>query len=280
MKKSLSIWSVHRLYEQGTLTLEGFADFAQSIGAQGVEMVSFLLKNPKDEMPKFVEILKSRNLELASYSISNDFAKATSEERIEMIEHIKTELDIANSINCKTVRVFSSDFGNGAEFESARAWIVDGLKQTCDYADKYGINICLENHGYFAGTSDQMLVMLNEVNKKNLKVTLDIGNFILMDDDTCAAADKLAPMAALVHVKDFHLVRDYFPLKAYKANSGKKYIGAVIGTGVVDVQYSLKQLKANNYTGFLSLEYDGGESDTRENLQNGMQVLESILTNL
>lgn len=280
MKKSLSLWSVHRLYEQGIINLTQFVQFAHEIGAEGVEVVSFLLKDKDKQLPELMGALEEYGLALAAYSISNDFAKSSPEERSDMLEHVKKEIDIAEMLHCNTVRVFSSDYGNGIDYEVAREWIVDGLKQVCNYAKEKNINICLENHGYFAGTCAQMEQMINDVSCDNLKVTLDIGNFILMDDNPAHAAYVLASKAALVHVKDFHLVQDSYPMKAYKANSGKKYIGAVISTGVIDVKYALEQLIKADYTGYLSLEYDGGEADTRENLKIGMEILDILLKSL
>ncbi len=277
MKKSLSLWSVHRLFEAGDLSLKGFIDFAKSIDAEGVEIVSFLLKDKLTEMKEVMQLLKDNNMSLAAYSIANDFAKERAEERQNMIEQIKEEINIAEQIGATTIRVFSSDFGNGLAFDEARGYIVEGLKIICSYAKDKNIKIAMENHGYFSGTSSQVLQILQDVDSDNLFTTLDIGNFILVDDDPKKAAEMLAKTAALVHVKDFHHVQSYYPAKAYKANSGEKYIGAVIGSGVIDVRHALKQLKNSGYDGYLTLEYDGGEQDTRENLKLGMDNLTAIL---
>lgn len=280
MKKSLSLWSVNRLFTSGVLTLTGFVEFAAGIGAEAVEIVSFLLKEKDRQLPELMRALEKTGLSLAAYSISSDFAKPTEQERTDMLASVCLEIETAASLGCAVVRVFSSDFGNGLAFDVARGYIVDGLKKASAHAARFGVTLALENHGYYAGTAAQMQQILSDVDTPNLRVTLDIGNFILMDDDPAAAAKVLAPFAALAHVKDFYHVRDYYPLKAYKANSGEKYIGAVIGSGVIDVKYALEQLHAAQYAGFLSLEYDGGEADTRENLGRGMEVLSSILSGL
>jgi uncharacterized protein YsxB (DUF464 family) len=49
---------------------------------------------------------------------------------------------------------------------------------------------------------------------------------------------------------------------------------------VIDVKYALKQLIKARYEGYLSLEYDGGEADTRENLKTGMEILGILLKSL
>lgn len=277
MKKSLSLWSVHRLFEQGRLSIGDFVDFAADLGAEGVEIVSFLLTDKQRQLGELMAALRRRGLALAAYSINSDFALDSEEKRREMMARVQGEIDTAAALGCPVVRVFSSDFGNGIPYEQARQWIVEGLSEASRYAGEHNVRLALENHGYFAGTCQQMEELLAAVDSPWLSTTLDIGNFILMDDDPKAAARALAPKAALVHVKDFHRVQDNYPLKAYTSNGGRKYIGAVITSGVIDVDYALRQLYMNGYDGFLSLEYDGGESDPRENLRAGMDILGRLL---
>lgn len=280
MKKCLSLWSVHRLFEQNKISLGEFVSFASDIGAEGVEIVSFLLTDKERQLKELKDALERYHLTLAAYSINSDFAKSTESERRSMIDDVKEEIDTATALGCQVVRIFSSDFGNGNPYATARSHIVEGLKEVCAYAGTKNVYLALENHGYFAGTCRQMEDILRDVDSRWLFVTLDIGNFILMDDDPAYGAMRLAPKAALVHVKDFHRVSESYPLKTYTSNAGLRYIGAVITTGVIDVKYALEQLYRNDYKGYLTLEYDGGEPDTRENLRTGMDILGRLLNKI
>lgn len=278
MKKCLSLWSVHRLFEQNLMSLSDFVAFAAHIGAQGVEIVSFLLNDKERQLKELAEALAHYHITLAAYSINSDFAGNTDDGQNAMIEYVKSEIDTAAALGCPVVRIFSSDFGNGSAYETVRRRIVEGIKEVCAYAGTKNVCLALENHGYFAGTCRQMEDILKDVDSPRLFAALDIGNFILMDDDPAEAARRLAPRAALVHVKDFHRVSEDYPLKVYTSNGGQRYIGAVITSGVIQVKYALEQLYKNNYKGYLTLEYDGGELDTRENLGIGMDILDRLLS--
>lgn len=277
LKSSLSIWSLHSMVKRGEMDMVSFIDYAFTTGVEGVELVSFFWKDKEKEIPLIINALKRNNLQLCCYSINNDFAKPSIEEREAMITHVKNEIDTAIRLGTKIVRVFSSDYGNGENYNQAKVWIVEGLKKAAQYAKTKGIIICLENHGYYAGTSDQIIEIFSLVNEENLKLTLDIGNFILVDEDPKEAIEKLKDKAVHVHLKDSHEVGEDYQKKAYTSNSGRRIIAAVLGTGIVDVKHAIRTLKSVNYKGFLSVEYDGNEENTKPSVEEGILNLKKYL---
>ena len=76
MKKCLSLWSVHRLFEQNKISLGEFVSFASDIGAEGVEIVSFLLTDKERQLKELKDALERYHLTLAAYSINSDLQKA------------------------------------------------------------------------------------------------------------------------------------------------------------------------------------------------------------
>jgi len=277
LKSSLSIWSLHKMVDRREMDMVSFIDYAATTGIEGVELVSFFWKDKEREIPLITESLKRNNLQLCCYSIDNDFAKPNASEREDMLTHVKSEIDTAVKLGTKIVRVFSSDYGNGVNYNQAKAWIVEGLKKSAQYAKDKGVIICLENHGYYAGKSTQILELFSLVNQENVKLTLDIGNFILVDENPVEAIDKLKGIVAHVHVKDSHEVSEDYKEKTYTCNSGKKIIATVLGTGVVDVAHAIRALKSVNYNGFLSIEYDGYEENTKPSVEQGICNLKSYL---
>ena len=75
----------------------------------------------------------------------------------------------------------------------------------CDYAAGKGINIVMENHGFFINGSDRVLSLIQSINRPNLKMTVDVGNFLCVDEDPVAAVKKCLPMAEMIHLKDFYI---------------------------------------------------------------------------
>src|SRR5690606_12844059 len=74
-----------------------------------------------------------------------------------------------------------------------------------DYAGKYGITTSVENHGFFIQASDRVQSLINHVNRSNFKTTLDVGNFMCVDEDPVSAVKKNISYASVVHIKDFYL---------------------------------------------------------------------------
>ena len=63
--------------------------------------------------------------------------------------------------------------------------------------------LCIENHGLFAGRSDQVLEIINEIGSPALKSTFDTGNFVLVGQNPENAVEELKGYIDHVHVKDF-----------------------------------------------------------------------------
>ena len=76
MKLSISMWSVVSAVRQGRMDLPGFIEFAaqqQQNGAQGVELLDYFWRDRDAEIPKVMRQIGDAGLELAVYSIGNDF---------------------------------------------------------------------------------------------------------------------------------------------------------------------------------------------------------------
>ena len=82
-------------------------------------------------------------------------------------------------------------------------WIVDGLSAGAEYAHQNGITLALENHGKMAGRSDQVKTIIEKVGSPGLRANLDTGNFLLVGQNPVDAANELADLIALVHLKDY-----------------------------------------------------------------------------
>ena len=280
MKLSISMWSVVSAVRQKRIDLPGFIEFAarqQENGASGVELLDYFWTDPATEIAKVSRQIGAAGLELAVYSIGNDFFQPERGEWEKQLESLKTGVEVADRLGVRTLRVFSGNAKPGYAFEDGLAWIVEGLAQGAEYAARYHVTLALENHGLMAGRSDQVRQVIDAVGSPSLRANIDTGNFLLVNQNPTEAARDLAPLAALVHLKDFRRARPDETEHVYKALDGLPFTGAVVGQGAVDLPAIVGLLDAAGYTGWLSLEYEGGEDPLTVGVPQSLQAAQKLL---
>ena len=110
---------------------------------------------------------------------------------------------------------------------------------------------------------------------------VDIGNFTCADDKPEIADSRVAPYAAYVHVKDFHIksAEGTNPGEGFFTSRNGTYLrGAVIGHGNVPVQQCLRTLKKAGYDGNYAIEFEGIEHPMT-GLKIGLANLKKYLEN-
>ena len=280
MKLSISMWSVVSAVRQGRMDLPGFIEFAaqqQQNGAQGVELLDYFWRDRDAEIPKVMRQIGDAGLELAVYSIGNDFFQPERGAWEKQLADVRTGVEVADRLGVRTLRVFSGNAKPGYAFEDGLAWIVEGLAASAEHAQRYHVTLALENHGLMAGRSDQVQQVIAAVGSPALRANIDTGNFLLVGQNPTDAAQELAPLAALVHLKDFRCARPDETEHIYKALDGTPFTGAVVGQGQVDLPAIVKLLDAAGYGGWLSLEYEGGDDPLAVGVPQSLQAAQHLL---
>lgn len=258
MKLSVSMWSVVYPVRAGQMDLAGFVDFVAGQDAEGVELLDYFWKDKATELPQVKKQIADAGLELAVYSVGNDFFQPDRAVWEKQLADMKTGIDTANALEVGLMRVFSGNRKEGYELADGMDWIIDGLAQSAEYAAAHGVVLALENHGLMAGRSDQVRTMIETVNSPSLRANLDTGNFLLVGQNPTDAARDLADVVALVHLKDFAVAPEGQTSHVYKGLDGVGYTGTVVSEGQVDLAEILSILGKAGYDGWLSLEYEGG----------------------
>jgi len=280
MKLSISMWSVVAAVRQGRIDLPGFIEFAarqQENGARGVELLDYFWTDRAAEMSKVKQQIVDAGLELAVYSIGNDFFQPEREAWEKQLADFKTGIEVADRLEVRTLRVFSGNAKPGYSFDDGFAWIVDGLAAGAHHAENHGVTLALENHGLMAGRSSQVRRVIEAVGSPALRANIDTGNFLLVNQNPTEAAQELAALAALVHLKDFRRARPDETAHVYKALDGAPFTGAVVGQGEVDLAAIIKILDNAGYTGWLSLEYEGGDDPLTVGVPQSLQAAQKLL---
>jgi len=189
-----------------------------------------------------------------------------SEEALEQeIRNVMNHVDIAAALGVTRMRhdvaFRPAHEGTVAQFETDLPIIVQACRRIADYAAERGITTSLENHGYYVQSSERVRRVLHETARDNFKTTLDVGNFLCVDEDPISAVKNNIPYASMVHAKDFYLrPESRNPGEGWFQTAHGNYLrGAIVGHGDIDMYGVFRVLKQSGYDGYISVEFEGME---------------------
>ena len=81
MKLSLSMYSLVAAVHAGRMDLMGFVDYAAAQGVAGVELLDIFWTDAEREIPLMKRRIADAGMEVAVYSISNDFIQPKASDR-------------------------------------------------------------------------------------------------------------------------------------------------------------------------------------------------------
>ncbi|WP_067621878.1 sugar phosphate isomerase/epimerase family protein [Alicyclobacillus acidiphilus] len=269
MDLCVSMWSVHRKFYNDGWSVIDFLQFCHEAGVQHVELLDLFWRDADTEVPAVLEYLRSHDMKVAAYAVTNDFVHTDVANRESALQAVQNGISFAKKLGSPVVRVFSGDLKEGYDFESAFGYIVEGLKAAAAEAGD-DVILALENHGKLAGRGDQVKRVILEVGSNALKSTFDVGNFYLVGQQPMEALAQLSGYLGHVHVKDF-VPSD----KGLLATTGEYFAGAACGQGIVPFKDIFSMLDTIGYTGALSVEYEG-EGDELEGVHASLSFLRSL----
>ncbi|MCF6177575.1 MAG: sugar phosphate isomerase/epimerase [Victivallaceae bacterium] len=267
MKIGLSTYSLSRAIKAEQIDVIEAIQWIADNGGEHVEIVpgSFILTDNDPLVKAIVAKAKAINLEISSYTIGAQFIQTTEAELEAEITRVKKEVDIANALGVKLMRHDAAsrpaEQTSLEQFEADLPIISNACAQIADYAKQYGITTSVENHGLHLQAHERVQRLLRAVNRDNFKTTLDIGNFICVDENAFIAVKQNLKYASMVHAKDFHLKDGtYNPGEGWAQTPGGNYRrGAIVGNGDIKANQIIKFIKESGYNGFLSVEFEGME---------------------
>lgn len=278
MKLGVSTYSLLPAIESGEMTVLDVIDWVADLGGEHVEIVPFGFKLvDNDELVDAIrEKAAERNIDISNYSILANLLPDTEEEYRNEIERLKKEVDIANRLGVKRMRHDVSAFRRPMNqntiihYEKELPKMVAACREIADYANQYGITTTVENHGFYVNGSDRVQRLIEEVNRDNYRLTLDVGNFLCMDENPVMGTKKLVQYTEVVHLKDFYIRKaDRMPGAGmlYRCDSGTWFQsyggdllrGSIIGQGDIDLWGILGIIKSSEFDGYITIEFEGME---------------------
>jgi sugar phosphate isomerase/epimerase len=242
---------------------------AAEMGFDGVEI---LHRQMTDESNAALQKIKRRaflnGLDLCGFSTHQTFLSPKKAVRQKNVEHTIRCIELAYAMGIPTMRVNTGTWGTRRNFddlmkhrgmeepikgytdEDGFKWVIDGLGACLKAAQKCGVTMGLENHWGLGRTPEGVLRVVEALNSPWLQVTLDTGNFL---EDPYDRLAQLAPRTVLLQTKTYH-------------GGGRWY--------TLDLDYDriARIMRAAEYRGYLSLEFEGNE-DPRTAVPKSLALL-------
>ena len=245
MKTSCSSWSYHRTIAQERMDLFGFIRECADLKLDGVELLGHHFPATDcDTLRKIKYACTSRYLTIAMVSADGHLTVDDDAQRAAEVEKIGRWLDVAVTLGAPRIRFFC---GSGKELaaggDALYARVLPAMKRVVAMAEAKGIVAALENHG--GADADQLLRFHRDINSPWFAFTLDTGNFpptSAVGPDTYASIERTAPHASIIHAKFFNVLED---------GSDRDF----------DWPRIRAILDGAGFRGFLSVEYEGQDSD-------------------
>ena len=171
------------------------------------------------------------------------FVSPLAKERQANIDELRRYSDLAAELDAPYVRAFLGELPSGVNLDSSiYENITECLTVTADYAESVGVKVAIEPHDDFVRSST-IVPILNRVQHPALRVIWDIGNAFAAGEQPDRGFELFKGRIAYVQVKDGKRDDATWQL-------------CPLGQGNVPLDQVFKLLRANNYQGAFSVEWE------------------------
>ena len=216
-KLSLAQWSVNSLLFSGEMDNLDFPVLTKKHGMDAVEYVNQFFMDKAEDM-NYLRELKNRcdSEGVTSVLIMCDregqLGASDSAERIQTVEHHKKWVEAARYLGCHSIRVNAyTDIPWSEDTEianNAKNLVADGLRQLCEFSDRFDMNVLIENHGGYSSDPVWLADVIEITDHPRAGTLPDFGNFRIYGDDqrtvsfdSYIGTDLLMPQAKGVSLK-------------------------------------------------------------------------------
>ena len=243
-RKQLAVWKTH--------------------GLECVDLFHGMLQRVNETVPNMKRLLGDLGLAPSIYGIPTNLMSPEAADRSTSMDTVRRGIDACHELGIELL--FSHGGQHNNEGEDALRRYVDGLGQAADLCAQSGLQFGIENAGKMCHTDSELKRCIDLVNRPNMKVVLDGGNFILAGSDPHRAVTLLADKVIHVHVKSF--VPD-------PTRTPRPFRYCPTGQGRPDYRFVRDTLRQAGFDGCLSFEPEGGFDSQWE---HSLDVLTQIVS--
>ena len=255
-KISLAEWSLNKNLFGKKITNMDFPGIAKNqFGIHALEYVNQFFMD-KAENEAYLKELKSRTSDLGVRNVlimvdqEGHLADEDDKKRQECIENHYKWVEAAKFLGCHSIRV--NAYATSKDPEEGKTAAVDGLSRLTEFAEPYGLNVIVENHGGFSSNGQWLSSVMKQVNKPTCGTLPDFGNFCI----------ERGPDGCKDEYDRYKGVKELMPFaKGVSAKSGE--FDAKGNSVDTDYLKMMKIVKSFGYTGYVGIE-SGGKSPESE----------------
>lgn len=265
---SLAQWSLHKLLYANEITNLDFAGEARSMGFDAIEYVNSFFKDKAED----AGYLREMNARAADNGVTQllimcdgegALGDADSEKRTQAVGNHHKWVRAAKTLGCHSIRVNAASSGT---YEEQQKLAADGLRRLTEYAQPFGINVIVENHGGYSSNGEWLSGVMRRVDHPMCGTLPDFGNFC-MDWSRSSEPDawydrykgtgELMPFAKAVSAKSHEFDEQ----------------GNETGT---NYRRMMKVVLDSGYRGWVGVEYEGSKHAPRDGSVLTRKLLETI----
>jgi sugar phosphate isomerase/epimerase len=264
---SLAEWSLHRTIFGGKLNNLDFARTAkQEFGIDAIEYVNQFFKDKAKDAAYLAELNKraaDAGVKQLLIMIDGEGNLGDPDEgkRRQAVENHYKWVEAAKALGCHSIRV---NAGSAGTYEEQLQRAADGLRKLSEFAATHKLNVIVENHGGLSSNGAWLAAVMKMVNLPNCGTLPDFGNFRIGGDqwyDRYKGVEELMPFAKAVSAKSHDFDKD--------GNETK-----------TDYARMMKLVLAAGYSGYVGIEYEGGQLDEYAGIRATKALLEKVRTQL
>lgn len=265
---SLAQWSVHRALRSGEMTHLDFPGVAKKLGIGAVEFVNFFFEHATDR--RYLDDVQAAcdEAEVKSLLImcgrEGNLGDPDAAKRTQAVINHEKWVTTAWYLGCHSIRVDAKSAGTR---EQQRDRVVDGLGRVCQFAEPYGLDVIVENHGGLSSDGEWLSDVIKRVDRPNCGTLPDFGNFKITRDplveyDRYKGTDELMPFAKGVSAKSY----------GFDAQGNETTIDYFKMLDIV--------VKKHGYRGHIGIEWEGKEISEHEGIVLTHKLLERYRSTL
>lgn len=259
--------------------IEYAASHTRALGFNGVEYFGRAHAQILPEAGRERQVLDREGLTVSCYSIlAQLFTSDQKTVEEQMARHVEAAAILGSPylhhtlfppISMKTVTESCREVFEG---------VVDLAERIAKRCHDYGITCLYEPQGVYFNGVVGLSKIYEELKARGCDVGIcgDFGNSLFVDVDPVEIFDHFASEIRHVHMKDYRMIgRGASDESAYESLSGKRFLDAPLGEGVVDFVHGFRVLRSVGYDGAVSFELEGGDDTLCRSLARIKSVIAS-----
>ena len=266
-KISLAEWSLNKSLFNKKLDNLDFAKTAKGFGIDAIEYVNqFFMDKAKDE--SYLSELKKRADDVGVKSLlimcdrEGNLGDPDNKKRTQAVENHYKWVEAAKFLGCHSIRVNAASSGS---YDEQIKLAADGLRRLTEFADKYGLNVIVENHGGLSSNGAWLAAVMKAVNLPRCGTLPDFGNFRVSATeqyDRYKGVDELMPFAKGVSAKS-HDFND----KGDETHTDYDKMMQIV-------------VNKHGYRGYVGIEYEGSKLPENEGIVATKKLLARVRATL